>query len=67
MPGDECSVIRNSALRRIKACELVRGDIVHISRGERIAVDCRLIYAKGLKIETYWIVGEASALHNLAC
>lgn len=58
LPDDECSVIRESQHRRIKASELVRGDIVRIYKSDRICADCRLIYANNLKIEASQISGD---------
>jgi P-type E1-E2 ATPase len=66
VPGDECFVIRESKIQRIKASELVRGDIVRISKSDRICADCRLIYAKNLKIETSWITGDVDYIDYTA-
>ncbi len=43
----------------IDASELVPGDVIHISGGDRIPADCRLVYANSLEIDESILTGES--------
>lgn len=45
--------------QEIDASELVPGDIVHISPGDRIPADCRLLFANSLEIDESILTGES--------
>lgn len=52
-------VLRNKKWVKIQAKELVPGDIIKFSSGDRIGADIRLIEAKGLEIEESALTGES--------
>lgn len=52
-------VIRDGERRRIPARELVRGDLVVLGEGDRIAADAWLLAADGLAVDESLLTGEA--------
>ncbi|MDD1742943.1 MAG: HAD-IC family P-type ATPase [Methanotrichaceae archaeon] len=60
------NVIRESREYRILADELVPGDIVLLSEGDRISSDCRLIEAEELKIDQSLLSGESNPVRKSA-
>lgn len=52
-------VYRNQGEQQIKAEDLVPGDIIHISLGDKIPADARLIYANDLQIDEAILTGES--------
>lgn len=56
-----CHVIRESETHHILANELVPGDIVKFSTGDRIPADIRLLSAVDLEIDESSLTGETSA------
>lgn len=52
-------VKRSDGEREIDAVELVPGDIIHISQGDRIPADARLIYANNLEVDEAVLTGES--------
>jgi Ca2+-transporting ATPase len=52
-------VLRENKWQKVQAKELVPGDIVKFSSGDRIGADLRLLEAKGLEIEESALTGES--------
>jgi len=58
MPS-KANVTREGKLENINADLLVPGDIVLIRGGDKIPADCRLIYAKDVKVDNSSLTGES--------
>ncbi|RKP14584.1 hypothetical protein BJ684DRAFT_5461, partial [Piptocephalis cylindrospora] len=58
---DEAKVVRSGKVQKIHAVELVPGDIVDISVGDKIPADCRVlaIHTSQLRIDQAILTGEA--------
>ncbi|KAI6216659.1 Cation-ATPase-N domain-containing protein [Aphelenchoides fujianensis] len=54
-----CTVIRDSENRLIPAEQLVVGDLVWISAGQKVPADCRMLQTNSLKIDNSSILGRA--------
>src|SRR5512137_2616275 len=52
-------VIRDGERRRIPGREVVRGDLLAISEGDRVAADCRLVEASHLDADESLLTGES--------
>lgn len=52
-------ILRDSHEYEIDAEELVPGDIIHISQGERIPCDARLIYTNNFMVDEATLTGES--------
>ncbi|KAG5438607.1 hypothetical protein PCANB_002713 [Pneumocystis canis] len=63
---DEAKVIRNGRLYRIHAKDLVPGDIIDISIGDKIPADCRLLKIKSnhFRIEQSILTGESESVEK---
>lgn len=59
LAAPKCKVIRNGVEKIIPARELVPGDIVMVSAGDKIPADMRLIKAVNLKIDEAILTGES--------
>ncbi|KAJ3073214.1 High affinity Ca2+/Mn2+ P-type ATPase-like protein [Podochytrium sp. JEL0797] len=53
-----CKVVRNMTTLKILAEDLVPGDIVHFSAGDRIPADLRLLTANDLELDESSLTGE---------
>lgn len=64
--ANEATVTRNSAVQRIKAEELVPGDIVTVTVGDRIPADCRLIsiQSNSFAIDQAILTGESEPVNK---
>ena len=58
----QCTVIRDGAESRVAAVELVPGDVVLLSLGDRVPADLRIIAHKELKVEASSLTGESDAI-----
>ena len=58
--------IRDGALRRIPACELVPGDAFRIGEGERVAADAVLRDASALAVDESLLTGESVPVRKVA-
>jgi len=56
------SVIRDGERKEIPATELVPGDIVLLSSGDKIPADLRLTYSNNFKVEEASLTGESEAV-----
>lgn len=54
-----CIVVRDGAESKVPAGDLVPGDIVHLTLGQRIPADIRLIAVTDLKVENSSLTGES--------
>ena len=59
-------VIRDTKRRRIAAREVVVGDIVILSEGDRIPADARLLFAQDLQADESLLTGEAVPVRKRA-
>ncbi|KAH7326486.1 calcium-transporting ATPase [Stachybotrys elegans] len=62
--ANEANVIRNGAVARVKAEELVPGDIITVSIGDRIPADCRLlsIESNSFAVDQAILTGESESV-----
>lgn len=62
--ANEANVVRNGQIHRIKAEELVPGDIVDVSVGARIPADCRLvaIESNSFAVDQAILTGESESV-----
>jgi P-type Ca2+ transporter type 2A len=63
---DEAKVIRSSQIARIHASELVPGDIISVSVGDRIPADCRLlsVSSSSFRMDQAILTGEATSVNK---
>ncbi len=52
-------VIREGKVSEIPALELVPGDIIQVSEGDKITADCRLLYVNELQVNEAVLTGES--------
>ena len=62
MISPHCRVVRGGELREIPAKEVVPGDVLVISEGDRMPADGRLIEAANLKIDESPLTGESTTV-----
>lgn len=62
--ANEANVVRNGSVHRIKADELVPGDIISISIGSRIPADCRLVEVESnsFAVDQAILTGESESV-----
>ena len=62
--ANEAKVIRGGSVRRIKAEELVPGDVVSVAVGDRIPADCRLltIQSNSFSVDQSILTGESESV-----
>ncbi|PIN88917.1 magnesium-translocating P-type ATPase [Candidatus Pacearchaeota archaeon CG10_big_fil_rev_8_21_14_0_10_32_14] len=60
----ETTVIRNGKKKEIDISDLVPGDLVYISGGNRIPADLRLIHTNNLEINESVLTGESLTVHK---
>ncbi|OAX78037.1 calcium-translocating P-type ATPase, SERCA-type [Emergomyces africanus] len=62
--ANEAKVIRNGQVQRIKAEELVPGDVVTVAVGDRIPADCRLlsIHSNSFRVDQAILTGESESV-----
>lgn len=52
-------VVRDGAIHEIPASELVRGDLIVMTEGDRVPADARLVQVAGLKVDNSSLTGES--------
>ena len=62
--ANEAKVQRNGKIKRVKAEELVPGDIISIAVGDRIPADCRVlsIHSNSFRIDQSILTGESESV-----
>ena len=62
--ANEATVIRNGAVQRVKAEDLVPGDVVSVSVGNRIPADCRLlsVQSNSFRVDQAILTGESESV-----
>ncbi|UQZ35531.1 ATPase [Paenibacillus sp. PK3_47] len=66
MSAPEAKVLRDGALKKVPARELVRGDIVMLEAGDYVPADGRVIESGSLKINEGMLTGESEAVEKHA-
>lgn len=66
LSSKKAQVIRNGQARLIDSRELVPGDIVLLSVGDRVPADCRIVEALNLKADESVLTGESTAVEKSA-
>ena len=62
--ANEAKVVRNGQIKRIKADDLVPGDIVSVAVGDRIPADCRIlaIHSNSFNVDQSILTGESESV-----
>ena len=62
--ANEAKVVRNGALKRIKADDIVPGDIISVAVGDRIPADCRVlsIQSNSFRVDQAILTGESESV-----
>lgn len=62
--ANEAKVIRDGAVQRVKAEDLVPGDVVQVAVGDRVPADCRLlsIHSNGFRVDQAILTGESESV-----
>ncbi|KAF2098661.1 calcium ATPase [Rhizodiscina lignyota] len=62
--ANEAKVIRNGSVKRVKADELVPGDIITVAVGDRIPADCRVlsIQSNSFAVDQSILTGESESV-----
>ncbi|KAF1355429.1 hypothetical protein BDV97DRAFT_345535 [Delphinella strobiligena] len=62
--ANEAKVHRNGKIRRVKADELVPGDVIVVAVGDRIPADCRVlsIHSNSFRIDQSILTGESESV-----
>ncbi|PGH01131.1 calcium-translocating P-type ATPase, SERCA-type [Helicocarpus griseus UAMH5409] len=62
--ANEAKVIRDGHMQRIKADELVPGDVITVAVGDRIPADCRLlsIHSNSFRVDQAILTGESESV-----
>jgi Ca2+ transporting ATPase len=62
--ANEATVVRDGKVQRVKAEELVPGDVIHIAVGDRVPADCRLlsIHSNSFRVDQAILTGESESV-----
>lgn len=62
--ANEAKVVRDGALKRIKADDLVPGDVISVTVGDRIPADCRLlsVHSNSFRVDQAILTGESESV-----
>lgn len=66
LTSPQVNVLRNGKKVLIKALELVPGDIVYLSEGERIPADCEVIEASNFCVDESILTGESEPVFKVS-
>lgn len=58
MQANQVTVTRGNKLIEIDACDLVPGDIIKVTGGDKVPADIRIIHAQDLKVNNASLTGE---------
>ncbi|KAI9729602.1 MAG: hypothetical protein M1834_006798 [Cirrosporium novae-zelandiae] len=64
--ANEAKVIRNGVMKRVKAEELIPGDIITVAVGDRIPADCRVlsIESNSFQVDQALLTGESESVNK---
>ena len=54
-----CMVMRDSKWIEVDAATIVKGDIIKVKNGDKVAADCVIISSQGIKVDNSSLTGEA--------
>jgi len=57
-------VIRNGIRKRISGREVVRGDVLALSEGDRVPADSQVLSSVGLTVDESLLTGESASVHK---
>ncbi|KAJ5650082.1 Sarcoplasmic/endoplasmic reticulum calcium ATPase 1 [Penicillium longicatenatum] len=62
--ANEAKVVRGGKTQRVKAEDLVPGDVIHIAVGDRVPADCRLlsIHSNSFRVDQAILTGESESV-----
>jgi Ca2+ transporting ATPase len=62
--ANEATAVRDGTTQRVKADDLVPGDVVHVAVGDRIPADCRLltIHSNSFRVDQAILTGESESV-----
>ncbi|KAJ5913508.1 Sarcoplasmic/endoplasmic reticulum calcium ATPase 1 [Penicillium tannophilum] len=62
--ANEAKVVRGGKSQRVKAEDLVPGDVIHIAVGDRVPADCRLlsIHSNSFRVDQAILTGESESV-----
>ncbi|KAE8414944.1 hypothetical protein BDV36DRAFT_264089 [Aspergillus pseudocaelatus] len=62
--ANEATVVRDGKTQRIKAEDLVPGDVIHVAVGDRVPADCRLIavHSNSFRVDQAILTGESESV-----
>ncbi|GLI72270.1 hypothetical protein PoHVEF18_000440 [Penicillium ochrochloron] len=62
--ANEAKVVRDGKVQRVKAEDLVPGDVIHIAVGDRVPADCRLlsIHSNSFRVDQAILTGESESV-----
>ena len=60
MAAPKAKVLRNGRITEVKAEDLVPGDIIVLSAGDKVPADARLVYSEGLQVDESPLTGEST-------
>ncbi len=55
----QVKIMRDGGIRQIPVSELVPGDVIHLTDGDIVPADCRLLEAFGVRVNNATITGES--------
>jgi sodium/potassium-transporting ATPase subunit alpha len=58
----QCTVTRDGVQKKMSATDIVPGDVIKISNGDKIPADCRVIFSQSLKVDQSMITGESEPI-----
>ncbi|EPS27599.1 hypothetical protein PDE_02542 [Penicillium oxalicum 114-2] len=62
--ANEAKVVRDGKVQKVKAEDLVPGDVIHVAVGDRIPADCRLlsIHSNSFRVDQAILTGESESV-----